>query len=101
MSGLMVKRDPDINGRYVATEIIDWEFSGFYPAYYECTVLTRTLSVVDEDDWYLYLPESISPSQFPVRWLVDRLWEIHLWTTQLKLDLETRKLPCHMESPGK
>ncbi|KAN0079762.1 hypothetical protein V8E54_004976 [Elaphomyces granulatus] len=87
-----VKRDPDINGRYVATEIIDWEFSGFYPAYYEYTVLTRTLSVVDEDDWYLYLPGSISPSQFPVRWLVDRIWEIHHWTT---------KLPCHMKSPGK
>ena len=30
---------------------------GFYPAYYECTVLTRTLSLVDEDDWYLHLPE--------------------------------------------
>jgi hypothetical protein len=78
-----VKRDPDINGRYVATEIIDWEFSGFYPAYYEYTVLTRTLSVVDEDDWYLYLPGSISPSQFPVRWLVDRIWEIHHWTTYI------------------
>lgn len=78
---IMVKHDPDINGRYVVSGIIDWEDSGFYPAYYECTVLTRTLSLVDEDDWYLYLPESISPSKFPVRWLVDRLWGIHLRTT--------------------
>jgi aminoglycoside phosphotransferase (APT) family kinase protein len=29
---IMVKRDPDINDRYVVTGIIDWEFSGFYPA---------------------------------------------------------------------
>lgn len=77
---IMVKKDPDIDD-YVVTGIIDWEDSGFYPAYHECTVLTRTLSLVDEDDWYLYLPESISPSKYPVRWLVDRLWGIHLRTT--------------------
>ncbi|OXV07888.1 hypothetical protein Egran_04349 [Elaphomyces granulatus] len=29
---IMVKRDPDVNDRYVVTGIIDWEFSGFYPA---------------------------------------------------------------------
>ncbi|KAE8351473.1 hypothetical protein BDV28DRAFT_162370 [Aspergillus coremiiformis] len=78
---IMVKQDTDINGSYIVTGIIDWEYSGFYPAYYECTVLTRTLSVVNEDDWYLYLPDSISPSHFPIRWLVDRLWGIHLRTT--------------------
>lgn len=78
---IMVNQDPDSSGQYVVTGIIDWEDSGFYPPYYECTVLTRTLSLVDEDDWYLYLPESVSPSKFPVRWLVDRLWQIHLKTT--------------------
>lgn len=61
--------------------IIDWEDSGFYPDYYECTALTRTLSVVDENDWYLHLPDSISPARFSQRWLVDRLWGIHLRTT--------------------
>ncbi|EEP78622.1 predicted protein [Uncinocarpus reesii 1704] len=60
---IMVKQDA--NGCYIVTGIIDWEYSGFYPEYYECTGLTRTLSLVDENDWYLYLPESISPSQFP------------------------------------
>jgi hypothetical protein len=80
-ANIMVKRDPDLNGHYVITGIIDWEDSGFYPDYHECTILTRTLNVVDEDDWYLYLPESISPLQFPVRWLIDRLWGIHLRTT--------------------
>lgn len=78
---IMVKQHPHINGHYIVTGIIDWEDSGFYPAYYECTALSRTLSVVDEDDWYLYLPESISPSKFPIRWLVDRIWGIHLKTT--------------------
>lgn len=39
---IMVKKDPDSDG-YVVTGLIDWEDSGFYPAYHECTVLTRTL----------------------------------------------------------
>ncbi|KGQ01549.1 hypothetical protein PAAG_11670 [Paracoccidioides lutzii Pb01] len=47
---IMVKQD-SVNNHYVATGIIDWDDGGFYPAYYECTVLTRTLSVVDEDGW--------------------------------------------------
>jgi hypothetical protein len=75
---IMVKKD---STGYVVTGIIDWEDSGFYPAYHECLVLTRTLSPVDENDWYLYLPESIAPSTFPTRWLVDWLWAIHLMTT--------------------
>ncbi|WEW61044.1 hypothetical protein PRK78_006533 [Emydomyces testavorans] len=77
---IMVKQD-NISGCYAVTGIIDWEDSGFYPEYYECTALIRTLSLLDEDDCYLYLPQSISPSQFPGRWLVDQLWGIHLRTT--------------------
>ncbi|CAG8348286.1 unnamed protein product [Penicillium salamii] len=75
---ILVKLDQDV---WIVTGIIDWEDSGFYPDYHECTQLTRTLSVIEEDDWYLYLPASISPSQFPIRWLVDRLWDIHTKTT--------------------
>ena len=78
---IMVQQDPSINGHFIVTGIIDWEDSGFYPAYYECTTLTRTLSLVEEDDWYLYLPRSVSPLKFSIRWLVDRLWGIHLKTT--------------------
>ena len=79
---VMVKQDFESNdGRYIVTGIIDWEDSGFYPEYYECTALSRTLSLVAENDWYRYIPDSISPSQFPIRWLVDRLWGIHLRTT--------------------
>ncbi|KAM5454227.1 hypothetical protein MaudCBS49596_002240 [Microsporum audouinii] len=78
---IMVKRDPNNNDHYVVSGIIDWEEGGFYPEYYECTALSRCLSVIDENDWYNYLPECVSPSRFPVRWLVDRLWGIHLKTT--------------------
>ncbi|CAG8165641.1 unnamed protein product, partial [Penicillium nalgiovense] len=81
VDNIMVTKDRSINGHYIVTGIIDWEDSGFYPAYYECTTLTRTLSLVDEDDWFLYLPESISPSKFSIRWLVDRLWGIHVRST--------------------
>lgn len=81
-ANIMVKQDA--NGRYIVTGILDWEYSGFYPEYYECIGLTRTLSLVDEDDWYLYLPESISPSQFSVRWLVDRLPQYHIAQTRIE-----------------
>ncbi|OAT01022.1 uncharacterized protein BDCG_16852 [Blastomyces dermatitidis ER-3] len=47
---IMVKQDPYNNNAYVVTGIIDWEDSGFYPEYYECTMLTCTLSLVDEND---------------------------------------------------
>ncbi|WEW56195.1 tau 95 subunit of transcription factor TFIIIC [Emydomyces testavorans] len=72
-SNIMVSRDQKGDHAWKVTGIIDWEDSGFYPEYYESTTLTGNLSLVDEDDWYLYLPESISPLKFPVRWLVDRL----------------------------
>ncbi|KAJ6106303.1 hypothetical protein N7512_009820 [Penicillium capsulatum] len=69
------------HGDIRVTGIIDWKDSGFYPEYHECTQLTRTMSVVDENDWYLYLPESVSPLNFPKHWLVDQLWSIHPTTT--------------------
>lgn len=80
-ANIIVKRDPSDNGHYIVAGIIDWEDSGFYPAYYECTTMTSCLSLVDDDDWFLYLPPSISPASFPVRFLVHRLWSIHLKTT--------------------
>lgn len=60
----------------LVTGIIDWEDSGFYPDYHECIKATANWSAVEEDDWYQFLPPSISPSKFPINWLVDRLWEI-------------------------
>lgn len=72
-ANVMVDMDGD---NCVIKGIIDWEESGFYPEFFETFNLTRTLSIADENDWYLYLPESVLPSNYPVRWLVDRLWNL-------------------------
>ncbi|GAB1312096.1 hypothetical protein MFIFM68171_02306 [Madurella fahalii] len=56
----------------------DWEFSGFYPEYWECVKMTNNLTPRDRDDWYLFLPESVSPRRYPTQWLVDRIWDRNL-----------------------
>lgn len=80
-TNIMVAQDQEGDHAWMVTGIIDWEDSGFYPDYYESTTLTGNLSLVAHDDWYIYLPECISPLKYPVRWLVDRLWDIHLKTS--------------------
>jgi hypothetical protein len=77
---IMVDRKPGTDELFV-TAIIDWEDAGFYPEWYECMALTRTLSLVDENDWFLHVPDSISPLRHPRQWLTDRLWRYHLRTT--------------------
>ncbi len=67
--------DLDENGDYSVTGIIDWEESGFYPDYHECTKATNLLQSDITSLWYQYLPACIAPHTFPVRWLVDRLWD--------------------------
>ncbi|KAG5935080.1 hypothetical protein E4U60_003388 [Claviceps pazoutovae] len=57
-ANIMVRRE---DGKWTVTAIIDWENSGFYPE--------------EHFDWYKYIPQSISPNQYPVQWLVDRLWD--------------------------
>ncbi|RDW81313.1 aminoglycoside phosphotransferase family protein [Aspergillus mulundensis] len=79
-SNIMVQQEPENADTYVVTGIIDWEDSGFYPEYYECTTLSNGQSIMSDDDWYLYAPHCISPLRFPVRWLVDRLWGNLLWS---------------------
>lgn len=61
----IVKRHSNIEGLYIGSGFIDWDDSGFYPAYYECTTLTHTLSLEKEDDWYLYLPCSSISGEVP------------------------------------
>ena len=73
---IMVKMDENID--CVVTGIIDWEDSGFYPDYHESTKVTNALNTRENNDWYQYLPPSIAPSTFAVRWLVDRLWDRHI-----------------------
>jgi aminoglycoside phosphotransferase (APT) family kinase protein len=79
-SNIMVQKDPSHADAYTVTGVIDWEESGFYPEYYECTTLSNGQSIDHDDDWYLYAPDSISPLRFPERWLVDRLWGNLLWS---------------------
>ena len=69
---------PDQHGNYFITGILDWEMSGFYPDYFECTKATNNMSPSDADDWYLYLPTYASPSTYPLQWLVDRIWDVHV-----------------------
>ncbi|KAI9796236.1 MAG: hypothetical protein M1825_000860 [Sarcosagium campestre] len=80
-ANIMVHRDQD-DGTCIVRGIIDWEDAGFYPDYHESLQMTRNLSAINENDWYLYLPPCVAPpAKFPVRWLVDRLWEFHVITT--------------------
>ena len=69
---------PDQHGHFTTCGIIDWEKSGFCLAYFECAKATSNLSALEEDDWYLYLPPYVSPTKYPLRWLLDRLSDIHV-----------------------
>ena len=73
---IMVQLQDD--GEYKVTGLLDWEKSGFYPDYFECTKITSTMSTSETDDWFLHLPRCISPTQHPARWLLDRLWDKHV-----------------------
>ncbi|KAF6822552.1 hypothetical protein CMUS01_11042 [Colletotrichum musicola] len=72
-ANVMVSRSED--GTLLVRGVIDWESSGFYPEYWDCVKATNKLTPRDLSDWYRFLPESISPKQYPVQWLVDRLWD--------------------------
>lgn len=66
---------PDSDGNYEVTGIIDWEMSGFYPEDHECVKITNTLATNERNDWFLHLPSCISPAKFPQRWLSDFAWD--------------------------
>jgi aminoglycoside phosphotransferase (APT) family kinase protein len=68
---IIVEQSESLDWKIVA--IVDWESSGFYPSYWESIKMTNNLSSMDDDDWYLYLPEPFSPHQHPVAWLLDRV----------------------------
>lgn len=71
-ANIIVQRNDD--GTLAVNGIIDWECSGWYPPYWEAVKMTNCLDVHETSDWYLYLPESIAPSTYANRWLIDRLW---------------------------
>ena len=69
---------PDQQGDYRIAGILDWEMSGFYPDYWESVKATNTMAPQEEDDWYLHLPACASPTSYPLHWLVDRKWDVHV-----------------------
>ncbi|RDA84578.1 hypothetical protein CP532_1131 [Ophiocordyceps camponoti-leonardi (nom. inval.)] len=72
-ANIMVRERDD--GTWGIAGIIDWESSGFYPEYWETVKATNLLTPREDFDWYKYIPRSISPSQYPIQWLVDRVWD--------------------------
>ena len=74
MANVMV--DLDHNADYVVSGIIDWEKSGFYPEHIEASRILDCFDLHSESDWFAYLPDSISPKNYPIHWLVHRLWQV-------------------------
>jgi aminoglycoside phosphotransferase (APT) family kinase protein len=66
------------SGQYQITGLIDWDRGGFYPEFFECTKATSLMSALENDDWFLFLLPCISPQQYPILWLRDRLWDSHV-----------------------
>jgi aminoglycoside phosphotransferase (APT) family kinase protein len=56
---------------YAITGLLDWEYSGFYPEWYESVRFTYYLSPYSNDDWFLYLPDCVSPKRYSHWWLLD------------------------------
>ena len=69
---------PDQQGNYTISGILDWEMGGFYPDYWEAVKATNTMAPQEEDDWYLHLPTCASPTTYPIHWLLDRKWDVHV-----------------------
>lgn len=68
----------DEQGNYSVSGVLDWEMGGFYPDYWESVKATNTMAPQEEDDWYLHLPACASPTSYPLHWLVDRKWDVHV-----------------------
>ena len=75
-ANIVVKADQQ--GNYSISSILDWERAGFYPDYWESVKATNTMVPQEEDDWYLHLPTCASPTSYPLHWLVDREWDVHV-----------------------
>ncbi|KAF2167315.1 hypothetical protein M409DRAFT_22742 [Zasmidium cellare ATCC 36951] len=75
-ANVLVRRT--LEGELSVSGIIDWEFSGFYPAYWESIKLTNCMGTRETSDWFLHLPESISPLRYPKRWLLNLVWDSHV-----------------------
>ena len=59
----------------VVTGLLDWEYSGFYPEYYKAVRCTNCLTLYDDNDWFLFLPDCILLKRYAHWWLLDRVRE--------------------------
>lgn len=64
------------DNHYTITGILDWEYGGYYPEYYESVRCTNCLVPYEDNDWYLYLPDCVSPKRYGHWWLLDRVREM-------------------------
>jgi hypothetical protein len=66
------------DGNWQIAGLVDWEYSGFYPDYYESIKSTNCMASNEHDDWYSFLPQCISPQKYKLWWLIDRIWATSL-----------------------
>jgi hypothetical protein len=62
------------NGDCLVTGLLDWEYSGFYPEYYESIKSTNCMAPNEHDDWYLFLLQCISLQHYQGWWFINRIW---------------------------
>lgn len=62
---IMVDLDPTRAQEYVVSGIVDWETSGFYPAWFEASKVLYTFNESGRgttQDWWKYVPSCIAPA---------------------------------------
>ncbi|PYI24696.1 hypothetical protein BO99DRAFT_478261 [Aspergillus violaceofuscus CBS 115571] len=64
------------NNEWTISGLIDWEYSGFYPKYYQAIRCTNCMAPYKEKDWYLFIPNCDSPKRYKHWWLLDRAREV-------------------------
>lgn len=62
------------DGQILVKGIIDWEAGGAYPEYWEYVKSLNTMSSVEEDDWWRYLPVP-GMGEYCNEWAADMLIE--------------------------
>jgi hypothetical protein len=56
----------ELEGRQCrVTGTLDWQYSGFYPMYYESTKVMNSIAPNEINDWYFYIPECVLPERYP------------------------------------
>ncbi|PYH46592.1 uncharacterized protein BP01DRAFT_397112 [Aspergillus saccharolyticus JOP 1030-1] len=52
--------------------------NGFYPEYYEAIRCTKCMAPYEENDWFLFIPDCISPRRYMHWWLFDRARQVRV-----------------------